>query len=60
MFGSVAEEVLRNAPGAVLITHANEVSGALSLGPFVLHPLVLIYALSGSAMISKTLRIPKP
>ncbi len=34
--------------------------GALSLGPFVLHPLVLIYALSGSAMISKTLRIPKP
>ena len=25
-----------------------------------LHPLVLIYALSGSAMISQTLRIPKP
>jgi CDP-diacylglycerol--serine O-phosphatidyltransferase len=24
------------------------------------HPLVLLYALSGSAMISKTLRIPKP
>jgi CDP-diacylglycerol--serine O-phosphatidyltransferase len=34
--------------------------GALALGPFVLHPLVLIYALSGSAMISKTMRIPKP
>ncbi len=25
-----------------------------------LHPLVLLFALSGSAMISKTLRIPKP
>jgi CDP-diacylglycerol--serine O-phosphatidyltransferase len=25
-----------------------------------LHPLVLLYALSGSLMISKTLRIPKP
>lgn len=28
-------------------------------GPFVLHPLVLLYVLSGSAMISKTLRIPR-
>ncbi|MDP3276651.1 MAG: CDP-alcohol phosphatidyltransferase family protein [Deltaproteobacteria bacterium] len=34
--------------------------GALTLGPFVLHPLSLIFVLSGSAMISKTLRIPKP
>jgi CDP-diacylglycerol--serine O-phosphatidyltransferase len=34
--------------------------GALQLGPWVLHPLTLLYALSGSAMISKTLRIPKP
>lgn len=34
--------------------------GALHVGPFVLHPLVLLYLLSGSAMISKTLRIPKP
>jgi len=34
--------------------------GAVTLGPGVLHPLVLLYALSGSAMISKTLRIPKP
>jgi CDP-diacylglycerol---serine O-phosphatidyltransferase len=33
--------------------------GALELGPWTLHPLVLIYALSGSLMISKTLRIPK-
>ena len=34
--------------------------GAFRLGLWVLHPLVLVYALSGSLMISKTLRIPKP
>lgn len=34
--------------------------GALQLGPAVLHPLSLIYGLSGSAMISATLRVPKP
>lgn len=34
--------------------------GAVELGPWTLHPLVLLYALSGSAMISKTLRVPKP
>lgn len=33
--------------------------GAVELGPFMFHPLVLIFAVSGSAMISKTLRIPK-
>lgn len=33
--------------------------GATRLGPFVLHPLVLMYALSGTGMIS-TIRIPKP
>lgn len=33
--------------------------GSLEIGPWVLHPLVLLYALSGSLMISKTLRIPK-
>lgn len=32
--------------------------GAWSLGPVVLHPLTLIYAISGSAMIS-TFRVPK-
>jgi len=31
----------------------------LDLGPVSLHPLALIYVLHGSAMISKTLRIPK-
>ncbi len=34
--------------------------GVLQLGPWQLPPLVLAYALSGSLMISKTLRIPKP
>ena len=34
--------------------------GAYQLGPALLHPLVLIYGLSGSAMISATLRVPKP
>ena len=34
--------------------------GLLELGPFDLHPLVLLFVLSGSLMISKTLRIPKP
>lgn len=34
--------------------------GSLRLGPWQLHPLVLMYAVSGSLMISKTLRIPKP
>ncbi|NYZ61270.1 CDP-alcohol phosphatidyltransferase family protein [Luteimonas deserti] len=33
--------------------------GAVQLGPWQLHPLVLLFALSGSLMISKTLRIPK-
>jgi CDP-diacylglycerol--serine O-phosphatidyltransferase len=33
--------------------------GAWSLGPWTLHPLALLFAASGSLMISKTLRIPK-
>jgi CDP-diacylglycerol--serine O-phosphatidyltransferase len=33
--------------------------GAVDIGPWTLHPLALIYAVSGSLMISKTLRIPK-
>jgi CDP-diacylglycerol--serine O-phosphatidyltransferase len=33
--------------------------GAFSLGPWVLHPLALLFVLSGSLMISKTLHIPK-
>jgi CDP-diacylglycerol---serine O-phosphatidyltransferase len=37
----------------------NLYGGAWMLGPWMLHPLVLLFALSGSLMISKTLRIPK-
>jgi CDP-diacylglycerol--serine O-phosphatidyltransferase len=33
--------------------------GAWALGPWTLHPLALLFAASGSLMISKTLRIPK-
>lgn len=34
--------------------------GSIELGPGTLHPLALLYVLHGSAMVSKTLRIPKP
>jgi CDP-diacylglycerol--serine O-phosphatidyltransferase len=34
--------------------------GAFSFGGATLHPLSLLFGLHGSAMISKTLRIPKP
>ena len=33
--------------------------GAWVVGPWQLHPLALLFALSGTLMISKTLRIPK-
>jgi len=33
--------------------------GTITVGPFDGHPLVLLFVLSGSLMISKTLRIPK-
>ena len=33
--------------------------GAWDLGPWVLHPLALLFVVSGTLMISKTLRIPK-
>jgi CDP-diacylglycerol--serine O-phosphatidyltransferase len=34
--------------------------GSYQLGPALLHPLALVYFVSGSAMVSATLRIPKP
>jgi CDP-diacylglycerol--serine O-phosphatidyltransferase len=34
--------------------------GEWSLGPWDLHPLALLFVLSGTLMVSKTLRIPKP
>ena len=33
--------------------------GAWEIGPWTLHPFALLFVLSGSLMISKTLRIPK-
>lgn len=33
--------------------------GSVQIGPWQLHPLVLMFALSGSLMISRALRIPK-
>jgi CDP-diacylglycerol--serine O-phosphatidyltransferase len=35
------------------------IGGAWSLGPWDLHPFALLFAVSGSLMISKTLHIPK-
>jgi CDP-diacylglycerol---serine O-phosphatidyltransferase len=34
--------------------------GAYAIGPWDFHPLVLLFVLSGSLMISKTIHIPKP
>jgi CDP-diacylglycerol--serine O-phosphatidyltransferase len=34
--------------------------GVYRIGPAMLHPLALLYGVSGSAMISATLKIPKP
>jgi CDP-diacylglycerol--serine O-phosphatidyltransferase len=33
--------------------------GVWELGPWELHPLALLFVVSGTLMISKTLRIPK-
>ena len=51
--------------GLAFVAHGGHIEthlplGVYRLGPFDLHPLVLIYFVSGNAMISKTLRIPKP
>ena len=34
--------------------------GSYRIGPWILHPLTILYAVSGSMMISSTIRIPKP
>ena len=34
--------------------------GSWRIGPSILHPLTLLYAVNGTTMISSTLRIPKP
>jgi CDP-diacylglycerol--serine O-phosphatidyltransferase len=37
----------------------NLYGGSWTIGPWTLHPLALLFVLSGTLMISKTLRIPK-
>lgn len=44
----------------VLLLAAAFYQGAVPLDPAPFHPLALLYGVSGSAMISATLRIPKP
>jgi hypothetical protein len=51
------EPVLTEA--CFLIQRAGGFGGVWSLGPADLHPLALLFVLSGTLMISKTLRIPK-
>ena len=34
--------------------------GSFGMGLWLFHPFTIVYAISGSAMISSTLRIPKP
>ena len=34
--------------------------GSSRIGPWLLHPFTILYAISGSAMISSTIHIPKP
>lgn len=51
--GVLAAVVAVNGLGAALP------GGVWTIGPWQLHPLVAMFALSGTLMISKTLRIPK-
>ncbi len=57
---SLALVVVLAVAASVGATGADLWLGQWQLGPWQLHPLVLLFALSGSLMISKTLRIPKP
>ncbi len=40
--------------------HGEIWGGSLKIGPATLHPLVIMYAVSGSLMVSTRLKIPKP
>jgi CDP-diacylglycerol--serine O-phosphatidyltransferase len=53
LVGLLAYAALEDRVGASLL------GGAWTLGPWTLHPFVLLFALSGTLMISKTLKIPK-
>ena len=57
---SLALVVVLAVAASVGATGAELWLGQWQLGPWQLHPLVLLFALSGSLMVSKTLRIPKP
>ena len=57
---SMAIVLLLAAAFSLGATHEDFWLGVVRLGPANLHPFTLIYAASGSAMISATLRIPKP
>ena len=46
--------------GVVLAVAARGELAAVSLGGLTLHPIALVFFLSGCLMISKTIRIPKP
>ena len=48
------------APAAASVPREVHALDIDRIGPAALHPLTLIYGLSGSAMISATLRVPKP
>jgi CDP-diacylglycerol---serine O-phosphatidyltransferase len=59
----IPTSVLLTAVLAVAASHgrigAHVFGGAWALGPWSLHPLVGLFALSGTLMVSKTLRVPK-
>ncbi|MEZ5367267.1 MAG: CDP-alcohol phosphatidyltransferase family protein [Bryobacterales bacterium] len=57
---SIGIVMLLAAAFAVEAVHEDLWLGVVRLGPSNFHPLTLLYAASGSAMISATLRIPKP
>jgi CDP-diacylglycerol--serine O-phosphatidyltransferase len=46
--------------GILLATTAGGAPWLVGLGPLRLHPIALLFVVSGSLMMSKTIRIPKP
>ena len=61
MHGITTEPLLKKLLRYVMSDEARHVAfGVLSFAGLRLHPLSVLFLLHGSAMISKTLRIPKP
>ena len=54
-----AQDRRPNVPGEQPCSTLDLYGGVWTLGPGELHPLALLFVLSGTLMISKTLRIPK-